>query len=183
MTSHGLSPGVAKPKATLPLKNVLLGGPEAATGAGLRATVHATITINTINTTSINMHITVRVSINSHIINIIIIIVIIIIIIIISISIIDISIMCIITMTMIMIMIIIIIISSSSRSTQRSARRAVDEMHVFQKEKVLSPRPEASFQVYFNATTHILKLRCKTTKMFSPRLGKMHLFEICSEIM
>ena len=48
--------------------------------------------------------------------------------------------------------IIIIISSTSSRSTQRSARRAMDEMHVFQK-KVFSTRPEASFQVYFNAKT------------------------------
>ena len=45
----------------------------------------------------------------------------------------------------------------------------MDEMHVFQKE-VFSPRPEATFQVYFNAKKHILKLRCETTKtMFSPR--------------
>ena len=57
-------------------------------------------------------------------------------------------------------MIIIVIISggssssSSSSSTQRSARWAVDEMHVFQK-KVFSPRPEASVQVYFNAKTHL----------------------------
>ena len=53
--------------------------------------------------------------------------------------------------------------SSSRSSTQRSARRAVDEMHVFQK-KVFSPRPEASVQVYFNAKTHLLKLRCKKRK-------------------
>ena len=60
----------------------------------------------------------------------------------------------------IIIMIIIISSSSSSSSTQRSARWAVDEMHVFQK-KVFSPWPEASFQVYFNATTHVVKLKCK----------------------
>ena len=52
---------------------------------------------------------------------------------------------------------------SSSSSTHRSARGAVDEMHVFQK-KVFSPWPEATVRVYFNAKTHILKLRCKTTK-------------------
>ena len=74
---------------------------------------------------------------------------------------------------------IIIIISSSSSSssssTQRSARGTVDEMHVFQK-KVFSPRPEASVQVYFNAKTHLLRLRCKkTTKKTS--LSEMHLFE------
>ena len=46
--------------------------------------------------------------------------------------------------------------SSSSNSTQRSARGTVDEMHVFLfKKKVFSPRPEATCQVYFNATTHI----------------------------
>ena len=53
--------------------------------------------------------------------------------------------------------------SSSSSSTQRSARGAVDEMHVFQK-KVLSTTPEATCQVYFNAKTHISKLRCKKTQ-------------------
>ena len=50
--------------------------------------------------------------------------------------------------------------STSTSTTQQSARRPVDEMNVFQK-KVLSPRPEATVQVYFNANTHILKLRCK----------------------
>ena len=77
-----------------------------------------------------------------------------------------------------MIIIIIIIISSSSSSssrTQRSARGAVDEMHVFQK-KVFSPRPEASFQVNFNAKTHLFNLKCKKTKN-GCRLGEMHLFE------
>ena len=61
------------------------------------------------------------------------------------------------------IIMIIVSSSSSSSSTQRSARRPVDEMHVFQK-ALFSPRPEASCQVYFNAKTHILKLRCKKTK-------------------
>ena len=46
--------------------------------------------------------------------------------------------------------IVIVIIIISNRSTQRLARRAVDEMHVFQK-KVFSPRPGASFQIYSNA--------------------------------
>ena len=75
----------------------------------------------------------------------------------------------------IIIIIIIISSSSSSSSTQRFARRPVDEMHVFQK-ALFSPRPEASFQVYFNAKTNILRLRCKKTKKGS-RLGEMHLFE------
>ena len=57
------------------------------------------------------------------------------------------------------------IIISISSSTQRSARRPVDEVHVFQK-KVFSPRPEATFQVNFNANTHLfLNLKCnKQTK-------------------
>ena len=69
----------------------------------------------------------------------------------------------------IMINITIIIISSSSSSsssssTQRSARGTVDEMHVFQK-KVFSPRPETTFQVNFNAKTHLFNLKCKKEKM------------------
>ena len=60
--------------------------------------------------------------------------------------------------------IIIISGSSSSSSTQRSARRPVDEMHVFFQKKVFSPGPEASFQVYSNAKTHPLHLKYKTTK-------------------
>ena len=43
---------------------------------------------------------------------------------------------------------------SRSSSTQRSPRGPVDEMHAFQK-KVVSPRPEATFQVNFNAKTHL----------------------------
>ena len=60
--------------------------------------------------------------------------------------------------------------SSSSSSTQRLARGPVDETHVFQK-KVFSPRPEASFEVYFNAKTHRFKLRFKKNKkkVLSPR--------------
>ena len=79
--------------------------------------------------------------------------------------------------------IIIIIIISSSSSTQRSARRAVDEMHAFQK-KVFSPRPEASFQVYFNAKTHILRLRCNNIlkkEKNSPRRDAP--FRVCIYIM
>ena len=78
--------------------------------------------------------------------------------------------------TIIIIVMFICSSSSSSSSTQRSARRPVDEMHVFQKRKVFSPRPEASFQVYPDAKTHPLHLKCKKTKK-SSRLGEMHLFE------
>ena len=75
---------------------------------------------------------------------------------------------------------IIIIRSSSSSSTQRSARGPVDEMHVFQK-KVFSPRPEAAFQVNFNAKTHLFNLKCKKTKKRNGcRLGEMHLLSLCS---
>ena len=88
----------------------------------------------------------------------------------------------IIIVVIIVVFIVIIIIisssSSSSSSTQRSARGPVDEMHVFQK-KVFSPWPEASFEVYFNATTHLLKLRFKKKEKCS-RLGEMHLFEFTS---
>ena len=64
--------------------------------------------------------------------------------------------------------------SSSSSSTQQSSRGPVDEMHVFQ--KMFSPRPEATFQVNFNAKTHLFNLKCKKTKN-GCRLGEMHLFE------
>ena len=60
--------------------------------------------------------------------------------------------------------------SSSSSSTQQSARGPVEEMHVFQK-KMFSPRPEATFQVNFNAKTHLFNMKCKKTqkKWLSPR--------------
>ena len=45
-------------------------------------------------------------------------------------------------------------ISIISSSTQQSSRGPVDEMHVFQK-KMFSLRPEATFQVNFNAKTHL----------------------------
>ena len=64
---------------------------------------------------------------------------------------------------------------SSSSSTQRSPRGPVDEMHVFQK-KVFSPRPEATFQVNFNAKAHLFNMKCKETEN-GCRLGEMHLFE------
>ena len=51
----------------------------------------------------------------------------------------------------------------------------MDEMHGFQKE-MFSPRPEATFQVNFNAKTHLFNLKCKKTKN-GCRLGEMHLFE------
>ena len=58
---------------------------------------------------------------------------------------------------------------SSSSSTQQSPRGPVDEMHVFQK-KVFPPRPEATFQVNFNAKTHLFNLKCKKAKKWlSPR--------------
>ena len=68
-------------------------------------------------------------------------------------------------------LVLLLVISSSSSSccrrsssTQRSARRPVDEMYVVQK-KVFSPRPEATFQVNFNAKTHLFNLKCKKQKM------------------
>ena len=68
-----------------------------------------------------------------------------------------------ITISIVMSIIMSIIITISSSSIQRSARGTVDEMHVFQK-KVLSTRPETTVQVYFNANTHLSKLRCYKNK-------------------
>ena len=65
---------------------------------------------------------------------------------------------------------VIIIISSSSSSsssTQRSARGAVDEMHVFQK-KVLSTRPETTSQVN-SMQQHTFQIWSAKQQKLSPR--------------